>query len=423
MTNPRAAVRSQVGVEGDRSERHDRPHARQCEQFGVEMRQAIEDFLGSRLVVGRRTTHGGGDERVGQRQPIVTMPSKSGMLAKPVRWRAAIRKSPEPPTPSPVKTRPVRLAPCAAGARPTMRTRAAGRRTRARAAPSTRHRDIGAALFLADAAGSIRRSRGHRSHATIVVPRPASSGRHPGAGLTGLARADLRYSLVPCRLPVTIWESVYSVRDHSPARTSSATDCPRSRRDQRKESVPVKNLAPKDAAELDAVERREWLESLDYVLQSGGPVKVARLLRDLSIHATQSGVKLPFTANTPYVNTIAADEQAPMPGSPGHRAPHQEPGSLECGGHGRPGQQGRRGHRRAHLDVRVGGHAVRSRLQSFLPRPRQRRRRHHLLPGPRRARHLRARVSRRPADRARPRELPPRAARRAAACRRIRTRG
>ena len=35
---------------------------------------------------------------------------------------------------------------------------------------------------------------------------------------------------------------------------------------------------PKDAAELDAVERREWLDSLDYVLQSGGPVKVQRLL-------------------------------------------------------------------------------------------------------------------------------------------------
>src|SRR3954453_10293247 len=74
------------------------------------------------------------------------------------------------------------------------------------------------------------------------------------------------------------------------------------------------HMAPKDAADLDAVETREWLESLDYVLQTGGPSKVARLLRDLSIHATQSGVKLPFSANTPYVNTIPADEQATMPG-------------------------------------------------------------------------------------------------------------
>ena len=78
----------------------------------------------------------------------------------------------------------------------------------------------------------------------------------------------------------------------------------------------MRYIAPKDAAELDATETREWLDSLDYVLQSGGPAKVARLLRELTIHARQNGVKLPFTANTPYINTISADEQALMPGSP-----------------------------------------------------------------------------------------------------------
>ncbi|HUF81863.1 MAG TPA: pyruvate dehydrogenase (acetyl-transferring), homodimeric type, partial [Burkholderiales bacterium] len=78
----------------------------------------------------------------------------------------------------------------------------------------------------------------------------------------------------------------------------------------------VRKPASKDAVELDATETREWLDSLDYVLQSGGPVKVARLLRELTIHARQSGVKLPFTANTPYVNSISAEEQVWMPGSP-----------------------------------------------------------------------------------------------------------
>src|SRR5690242_10385432 len=86
------------------------------------------------------------------------------------------------------------------------------------------------------------------------------------------------------------------------------------RRRERKERSPVRNIAPKDAAELDATETREWLDSLDYVLQSGGPVKVARLLRELSLHATENGVELPFTANTPYINTISADDQALMPG-------------------------------------------------------------------------------------------------------------
>src|SRR5947207_9953219 len=78
----------------------------------------------------------------------------------------------------------------------------------------------------------------------------------------------------------------------------------------------MRYMSPKEAAELDTQETREWLDSLDYVLQSGGPVKVARLLRELTVHARQNGVKLAFTANTPYINTISADEQALMPGNP-----------------------------------------------------------------------------------------------------------
>jgi pyruvate dehydrogenase E1 component len=78
----------------------------------------------------------------------------------------------------------------------------------------------------------------------------------------------------------------------------------------------VRHTAPKEAAEFEAVELREWLDSLDYVLQSGGPVKVAKLLRELTNHATESGVHLPFSANTPYINTIPADDQVLMPGNP-----------------------------------------------------------------------------------------------------------
>ncbi len=77
----------------------------------------------------------------------------------------------------------------------------------------------------------------------------------------------------------------------------------------------MRQTVPKDAAELDAAETREWLESLDYVVQQGGPFRAARLLRQLEIHARKQGVKLPFTANTPYVNSLPADLQVPMPGS------------------------------------------------------------------------------------------------------------
>src|SRR5690606_9259113 len=47
-------------------------------------------------------------------------------LAKPAAFIAAKRNSPEAPRPSPVKTLPVRLPPCAAGASPTTSRRARG---------------------------------------------------------------------------------------------------------------------------------------------------------------------------------------------------------------------------------------------------------------------------------------------------------
>jgi pyruvate dehydrogenase E1 component len=77
----------------------------------------------------------------------------------------------------------------------------------------------------------------------------------------------------------------------------------------------MRNSAATDARELEALETREWLESLDYVLQHGGPARVGRLLRELGVHATQQGVKLPFSANTPYINSIHASEEVPYPGS------------------------------------------------------------------------------------------------------------
>ncbi|HEX2461700.1 MAG TPA: pyruvate dehydrogenase (acetyl-transferring), homodimeric type [Vicinamibacterales bacterium] len=77
----------------------------------------------------------------------------------------------------------------------------------------------------------------------------------------------------------------------------------------------MRNIAPQNAAELEAHETREWLESLDYVLEAGGSARVGRLLKELSDHARRRGVKLPFTANTPYINTIPASEQPPFPGS------------------------------------------------------------------------------------------------------------
>ena len=76
----------------------------------------------------------------------------------------------------------------------------------------------------------------------------------------------------------------------------------------------MKNLAPSDAAALEAVETREWLESLDYVLAQGDKTRVVRLLDALRVRARLAGVRPASTVTTPYVNTIAPHEQVPMPG-------------------------------------------------------------------------------------------------------------
>ncbi len=67
-------------------------------------------------------------------------------------------------------------------------------------------------------------------------------------------------------------------------------------------------------SELDRIERDEWIESLDYVLQIKGPERTKALLRDLQVHAVRSGVVRPFSANTPYINTIPLEKQPPFPG-------------------------------------------------------------------------------------------------------------
>jgi len=95
---------------------------------------------------------------------------------------------------------------------------------------------------------------------------------------------------------------------------------------EKEESVVQTKEAPPAAAleetanavaetEDQAQETREWIESLDYVLEAEGPERVRDLLERLQIHARRRDVDLPFTANTPYINTITPDKQPPYPGS------------------------------------------------------------------------------------------------------------
>ena len=67
--------------------------------------------------------------------------------------------------------------------------------------------------------------------------------------------------------------------------------------------------------DLDILETREWLDSLEGVLQNSGADRARFLLTQLKSKADDRGVEIPFSANTPYVNTIPLSRQPRYPGN------------------------------------------------------------------------------------------------------------
>ncbi|MDG5500553.1 pyruvate dehydrogenase (acetyl-transferring), homodimeric type [Marinobacter sp. BGYM27] len=64
----------------------------------------------------------------------------------------------------------------------------------------------------------------------------------------------------------------------------------------------------------DPIETGEWIESLDSVLDEEGLERAAFLLERLGERASRDGVKLPYSVNTPYRNTIPTRREVRMPG-------------------------------------------------------------------------------------------------------------
>jgi pyruvate dehydrogenase E1 component len=70
-------------------------------------------------------------------------------------------------------------------------------------------------------------------------------------------------------------------------------------------------LASSDA---DPQETREWLEALQAVIAQEGPERAHFLLEQLIALGHQTGINMPYSANTEYTNTIPADQQPVTPG-------------------------------------------------------------------------------------------------------------
>ena len=72
-----------------------------------------------------------------------------------------------------------------------------------------------------------------------------------------------------------------------------------------------------DEQDLDPQETRDWLDSLDSVLEHEGPERGHYLIERLIDLARRRGTHLPYKATTAYLNTIRPVDEPRMPGEPG----------------------------------------------------------------------------------------------------------
>jgi pyruvate dehydrogenase E1 component len=66
--------------------------------------------------------------------------------------------------------------------------------------------------------------------------------------------------------------------------------------------------------DTNSEETREWLASLEYVLENEGLERANFLLERLAARMTKTGSRLPFSITTAYRNTIPSSKEAMMPG-------------------------------------------------------------------------------------------------------------
>ena len=68
------------------------------------------------------------------------------------------------------------------------------------------------------------------------------------------------------------------------------------------------------SSDADPQETREWLDALEAVIAQEGPERAHFLLEQLIALGHQTGINMPYSANTEYTNTIPPDQQPVTPG-------------------------------------------------------------------------------------------------------------
>ena len=70
----------------------------------------------------------------------------------------------------------------------------------------------------------------------------------------------------------------------------------------------------KPIQDIDPLETQEWLEALESVLKEEGPERTHYLMERLLDRVRRSGLNIPYTASTAYLNTIPASQEQSCPG-------------------------------------------------------------------------------------------------------------
>jgi pyruvate dehydrogenase E1 component len=68
--------------------------------------------------------------------------------------------------------------------------------------------------------------------------------------------------------------------------------------------------------DIDPIETAEWVEALEAVIQHDGPDRARQLLEEVFADARLRGVHAAEDLSTPYINTIPAEMEVPVPGDP-----------------------------------------------------------------------------------------------------------
>jgi len=76
-----------------------------------------------------------------------------------------------------------------------------------------------------------------------------------------------------------------------------------------------KILLPSAKDDIDPVETKEWIESLNAVIENDGPSRASYLLNKVVSEAYTAGLVLPDTRTTPYINTIPTELEVKSPGN------------------------------------------------------------------------------------------------------------